>query len=234
MTTNRFIGSGLFIIIILFLAILIPFTFSCEKESSPKLNFKFFATDIVYYPEKHVSITFDIIPVGDNDPYTLSWVQPDSLNEVGPFTININSNLILDFEIMDKENTTERFSYEIKIDTLDSLKYDYRNDYTGMYCCNVSSSYDGVVNYYEDTITVVKNSIFSRLNILTRNDIAKNYEGNVMYYLNTGGSTSYPDGNFYGYHSGVLFSNDSIHYRLSGPLGYYYTNVYEGIRMSQY
>jgi len=42
---------------------------------------------------------------------------------------------------------------------------------------------------------------------------------------------NYLDSNqFYGYHRGVTFSNDSIYFSESGPLGFYYTNTYKGIK----
>ena len=69
------------------------------------------------------------------------------------------------------------------------------------------------------------------LNILTTNDIKNSYEGNKMIYLNSNGSNNSTTGVFFGYHSGVSFEEDSIHYSASGPLGFYYTNTYEGIKI---
>jgi hypothetical protein len=217
------------------IAILILISFSCKKEEDDdlKINFKFYTNEIIYYPDKHISVTFDIFPEGNNAPYKLKWFVPDSLKEEGPYAIKITGNIILDFEIIDVKNTSKRFTYEIKTDTLDSLKYDYRNNYIGKYSCNVNSSYNGSTNRYKDTITVVKNGSFSILNIQTKSDILNHYEGNKMTYLNSSGYYNYPAGEFYGYHSGASFSNDSIHYTVSGPLGFYYTNIYEGIRINQ-
>ena len=180
-----------------------------------------------------ILILFNLSCEKDNKGlYTFNWFNPDSLKEEGPYTINLSSNLMLDFEIFSNKSTTQRFQYEIIADTIDSLRYDYRNNYIGTYSCNVTSSYEGSTDYYQDTLTVVKNNSFNMLNILTKNDIINNNEGNKMTYLNSNGYYSYPTGDFYGYHSGVSFSNDSIHYSASGPLGFYYTNIYEGVRIN--
>jgi len=213
------------------ISILILLSCSCHHEE--ELGFEFMATDIIYYPDKHISMTFDIIPVGNKGPCVLKWYDPDSLSENGPFTIGFTKDLLLDFEIQDGDVLSDRFTYEIKIDTIDSLKYDYRNDYAGIYFCNVEYSYQDSVRYYTDTLTVRKNISFNDVNILTRHDLEKNYDGNRMTYLNTNGFYNSPTGSFYGYHSYALFSNDSIYYTASGPLGFYYTNYYEGIRISQ-
>lgn len=205
---------------------------SCEKENNPKIDqennpkidFVFNTNEIIYYPDNRISLTFDIKPNDDLETYSINWYNPDTLIGAGPIKISLTSNLILDFEISDNKNTVKRFQYEIKIDTIDSVKYDYRNNYIGTYYCNVTYYNDGSTEYYQDTLTVVKNNSFNMLNILTKNDIINNYEGNKMTYLN-------PTGDFFGYHSGVSFSNDSILYSVSGPLGSYYTNTYEGIKI---
>jgi len=213
--------------------ILVLLNFSCEKDRNPKINFEFRATGIISYPDKHISITFDVVPEVDKEHCTINWYSPDSLKGNGPYTINISGNLMLDFEIYDNQNTTQRFQYEIKADTIDSLKYDYRNNYIGTYSCSAAYSNNGSTEYYKDTLTVVKNNAFNMLNILTKQDIANNYEGSKMIYLNSNGFNSSPAGGFFGYHSGASFYTDSIHYATSGPLGYYYSIVYDGVRISR-
>jgi hypothetical protein len=217
----------------LYINALIFVIYSCDKENSlPKIDSEFHANEIIYYPDKHISITFDIIPNDDIGTYTINWYNPDSLTGEGPFKIYITNNMILDFEIADNNNRVQRFEYEIRTDTIDSMMYDYRNNYIGTYICNVTYD-DGTTEFSHDTLTVVKNNSFNMLDILTKKDIESNWEGNKMTYLNSGGYYTYPTGSFYGYHSEVLFSNDSIHYTKSGPLGAYYTNVYVGTKMAQ-
>lgn len=218
---------------ILCLTILVLLCYSCEKEKDAEIDFVFNASEIIYYPDKHISIIFDIKPKNDIGDYAIDWYRPDTLKGEGPFKIFITSNLVLDFEISDYKNNVKRFQYEIKTDEIDSVKYDYRNDYTGAYFCNVTYSYNGSAEYYHDTLTVVKNNTFKMLNILTTNDIKNGYEGDIMIYLNSNGYYSSPTGEFFGYHSNVSFEEDSIHYSASGPLGYYYTNTYEGVKLHQ-
>jgi hypothetical protein len=214
----------------LFVAIVVLLIFSCQKEKSSELKFEFQAMDIIYYPDKTISMTFKIIPGGNNGPFIIKWFEPAHFQGEGPISVNMNSDLKLDFEIQDAENASKRFAYEIKVDDIDSLNYDYRNRYIGEYSCNVTSSNNGSKETYIDTLRIVKNDIFKFLNILTRNDIIQNYEGSLMIY-NSNYDLNNPSNNFFGYHSAARFSNDSIHYAVSGPMGNYYTNVYEGIRI---
>lgn len=216
---------------ILYLTILTLISYSCKKENNPEIDFVFNTKEIIYYPDKHISITFEIKPKYDLGTYSIHWYNPDTLIGVGPKKISITRNLSLDFEISDNKNTVKRFQYEIKADTIDSIRYDYRNNYIGTYYCNVTYSFKDSTNHYQDTLTVIKNNSFKMLNILNRNDIKNNYVGNEMTYRNSNGNYSYPAGRFNGYHSVVLFSNDSIHYSKSGSLGFYYTNTYEGIKI---
>ncbi len=216
---------------ILFFSILVLLCYSCEKPKDVIIDYVFNASKIIYYPDKHISILFDVKPKYDIGDYTIHWYSPDTLTGEGPFKISITNNLILDFEISDENNNVKRFQYEVKTDAIDSVTYDYRNDYIGAYFCKVTYSYNGSIEYHQDTLTVVKNNTFNMLNILTTNDIKHNFEGNTMIYHNSNGYNNSPTGAFWGYHSGVSFSNDSIHYSVSGPLGYYFTNTYEGIKI---
>jgi len=147
--------------------------------------------------------------------------------------VNISSNLMLDFEILDVNEHSQRFTYEIKTDTIDSIKYDYRHKYIGKYLCKRTYSFNGSTKQYQDTLVVVKNSSFNMLNILNDSDIKNNYSGNRMTYMNSNGYNTSPSGVFYGYHSAVTFANDSIHYGVQGSLGNYESNSYEGIRINK-
>ena len=218
---------------IFYLTILVLIGYSCKKENDTEIDFTYNASEIIYYPDKHISIVFDIKPKYDIGSYQIKWFTPDTLSGKGPFKIMITGNLVLDFEISDDKNNVKRFQYEVKADAVDSVEYDYRNDYIGTYFCNVTYTHNGSTEYYQDTLTVVKNNDFVMLNILTRNDIENGYEGNKMIYNNANGYYNSPTGSFFGYHSWVSFRDDSIHYSASGPLGNYYTNTYEGVKLHQ-
>jgi len=210
---------------VFYIAILIFISFSCENEKDSKISYECRFIDIACFPEKKISLTFRIVPQGNHSPFVFIWYEPSYFQGEGPFSIETDKNFILDFEIQDAGNASQRFIYEIRTDTIDSLKYDYRNRYIGKYSCTETSSYNGSTEYYTDTLTVEKSVEFNMVNILTVHDINNNYEGSKMSYLQSN--------SFYGYHSAVSFANDSIHYAVSGPLGFYYTNVYEGIRINQ-
>jgi hypothetical protein len=202
-----------------FLLILLLTSYACRKEESPEISNKIQIHDIIYYPEKNIFMEFSIIPEGSFKPLSVLWHQPSGLHGTGPFYLNISKNLFLDFDIQDARQNMERFTYGINPDTIDSVKYDYRNHYTGRYHCKVTHHYNGSYSYFVDTLNVEKKPGFKELKIIARDG---NYN---MIYLS-------PE-NFFGYHSGLYFTSDSIHFTASGPLGYYYTNVYEGIRITQ-
>lgn len=218
---------------LLFISILLLIGFACNKDNGPSLGFELRASKIIYYPNRQIATTFDIVPIADAGHYTIKWYNPDSLEGTRPFTLNISKNVILDFEIIESENAVQRFQHEIKVDAIDSLKFDYRNDYFGTYSCNAIYTYGDSTIYFQDTLTVVKSNSFRMLNILTRYEQLNNYEGALMIYFNSNGKYGYPTGDFFGYHAMCSFSNDSIDFVVRGPLGYYYKIIYKGSRISQ-
>lgn len=197
-------------IIVLLLSIM-----ACEKET--ELSFDFQVIEIVCFPNDIIYMTFKIIPEGGKEPYQIKWNEPSNFQGEGPFSVKINSDLSLNFMIQDSENISKRLSYEIKKDTIDSLKYDYRNRYIGTYSCDVVYSYIDSFRYYNDNLTVSKTDGFRNI-LITNNE-------------NDWGMNYLDSNQFYGYHRGVTFSNDSIYFSESGPLGFYYTNTYKGIRI---
>ncbi len=198
-----------------YLVVLLIIGFSCRKEKNPELGFDFSTQQIVCYPKNNTFITFSIKPKGTNSPFTVKWNEPSGYLGEGPFKLALAANFVLDFDIIDAENSSQKFTYPITKDTIDSLKYDYRNQYTGNYNCHVTFSYNGTVVNSVDTITVAKNNDFAMLNVSYSQMIYNQSDG------------------FYGYHSAASFRNDSIYYYQSGPLGYYYTYVYKGIKINK-
>lgn len=213
-----------------FTALLILLNISCKPEDQSGIDYEFQTIETLFFPKKDISLVFNIVPKGNNEPLKIKWINPDSLKVIGPYSVVLNSNLLLDFEISDAQNFSKRFTHEL-MNINDSLKYDYRNNCIGTYVCSVNYSFDGTTKIYKDTLTVIKNNDFKMLNILTIDDILKNFAGNKMTYLNRSNRNSIIK--FYGYHSGVSFSNDSIHYSANGQLGNYYARVYNGVKIKK-
>jgi len=192
---------------------------SCEKKA--ELSFDFQPIETVFFPENKIYMTFKIIPKGGDEPYSIKWHEPSNLQGEGPFTVKIDSDLSLDFEIQDSENEIKHLTYKIVKDTIDSLKYDYRNKFIGNYSCNVRYTYrdtdiDSVRDYF-DTLMVTKPEGFLGISVSNKK---KSW------------GMSYNDSNeFYGYHRFVSFNHDSIYFTESGPLGFYYTNSFHGTKI---
>lgn len=217
--------------IVIFLVLLLTGA-SCHKtETKKESDFQLVVNKLIFYPEKHVALNFTIAPIDETEPYTLKWYNPDSLTGTGPHTLRFSENTLVDFEVLIPGLASKRFSWQVLFDTIDSVKYDYRNNYEGRYICEVKSTSNGTTVTYQDTLNVLKNSVFPRVNIQNRTDIQQQWEGNVMIYQNANGFNNSADGEFFGYHSGVTFRNDSLFYTISGPLGNYYTMVYKGIKI---
>ncbi len=108
--------------------------FACQKENS-ELNFKvgIEIISLTCFPNDSISITFKVSSTDGKPPYTYKWINPATFTGEGPFTLNIQNNTNLDVTVSDSINRKMKFHYEIKKDTIDSLKYDYRNLFTGKY-----------------------------------------------------------------------------------------------------
>lgn len=162
-------------------------------------------------------MSFKIIPKGGNPPYFIKWFEPATFLGEGPFSVKLINDMVLDFELQDSDKAINRLSHKILKDTIDSLKYDYRNMYIGTYTCEVKYTYIDSVKYYKDTLSVSKMNDFKSILISKKN----NNWGMIYLSLNQ----------FYGYHRGVTFRNDSKFFSESGPLGAYYTNTYKGSKI---
>ncbi len=106
----------------------------------------------------------------------------------------------------------------------DPIPSDYRDKYVGIYSCEATYTYEGSTRIFQDTLKVFKNGHEPY-------DISihiKNMEGNWVGY----DMTHNEGGSFYGYHSNVTFTKDKIHYTENGPLGAYYSLVYDGYKIN--
>jgi len=127
------------------LLVLVIILQSCNKEDdTPTINNEFHVSSLICYPNDSISVTFLITSSGGKAPYTYFWINPDTLNGNGPFKLPIDKDLDLQLEVTDANNVKVNFQYGIKKDTIDILKYDYRNPIIGLYKCEVI--YHGIVN----------------------------------------------------------------------------------------
>jgi hypothetical protein len=181
------------------------FAQSC-KDDNDKLSFD---VDIIikslnYYPNDSISMTFFITSIAGKSPYEYNWLNPNTFKGEGPFIININDDISIELEVVDANKTKVQFHYEILKDTLDKLKYDYRNAFIGFYNCEVKHRWvidsNGTwithYNIYQDTIEVIKNSNYKMINISSLTNLNFNFR----------------DSTFMGYHTDGKLSADSIRY----------------------
>ncbi|MCJ7450041.1 MAG: hypothetical protein MUO72_20400, partial [Bacteroidales bacterium] len=176
---------------------------------------------LICYPNDSISFTFEISVTGGQGIYAFNWINPDTLNGKGPITIYLKENLSLKVEISDSLNGKVLFDFQVKKDTIDSLIYDYRNEYIGFYDCTVNykDSYQNPTVYstYKDTIEVIKHSNFKKLQISNIQDVDFNFKKLT----------------FWGYHLSGKFQNDSIefYYYMTAMAMFSYT--YNGKKLNK-
>lgn len=202
---------------------------SCKRDHEP-LTFEndIKITNLICYPNDSISMTFSITSTEGNPPYNYKWIKPDYLNGNGPFTIEIDGDINLQLEVTDANNSKVNFQYEIKKDTIDPLKYDYRNSLVGRYKCDAvytSTSSDGSGNWitqktkFQDTIEVKKNLNFTRLSFSGINVAVSEVDFN------------FKNSTFSGYHTSGEINNDSISmYTYYTPVGLY-NYRYNGVKI---
>ena len=206
--------------------------FSCKKKGEEvdnsinnfKVNIN--VTNLICFPYDSISLTFLINVTHGTPPYSYNWINPSAFVGAGPFTINVKSDVNLDLEVSDASNNKVKYLCEIKKDTIDSLKYDYRNTYIGNYKCEVIYRWvtidsGGVFHnhdtIYQDTLSVSKHTQFDMLKISNIPD--------VIYYPKYSA--------FLGYHTSVTFTSDSIsiYYYLT-PVGLF-NWTYKGKKLNK-
>lgn len=197
-------------IIVIIIGIL--FFQNCKKEinEQPRNDFNadFLVKRLICYPNDSISLSFEVSPKDGNGPYTYKWIMPDTLNGSGPFTVNLLKDLNILVKITDANSKQLDFSSLIKKDTIDPLKYDYRNNVVGKYLCDFVESYPLMTDSgwkiidkkYQDTLKVYKSKVFN--NIICRSNIELIYNSKTNEFgWSTGNTWSY-----------VHIINDTIYY----------------------
>lgn len=205
--------------------------FSCKKDevvdnSNDNFMVNINVTNLICFPNDSISLTFLINVTNGIPPYSYNWIKPSNFVGAGPFTINVKSDVTLDLEVSDGVNSKVKYLYEIQKDTIDSLKYDYRNTYIGNYKCEVTYRWatqdsSGVFQCYDttyqDTLSASKHAQFDMLKISNIPD--------VQYYSKASV--------FLGPHTTVTFTSDSISIYFSlTPVGLY-NWTYKGKKLNK-
>lgn len=110
------------------------------------VHYKIKPSQVVHCPNDNILYKFDIEPYGGTAPYKIKWNLPDTLIGYGSFSFWLKKDLMLNFEITDSKSNTFSFEHIIKINEIDSLQFDYRNEIIGIYKCLVDKWWYSYVN----------------------------------------------------------------------------------------
>lgn len=199
---------------------MIIFIVACKKQevSDQDTKMKTFdvsieISDLTYFPGDSISMTFSVKANDGTPPYKYYWHTPDTLSGSGPYTIQLKKDFTADLTVKDVNNTTVDFQYTLLKDTIDSLKYDYRNPYLGLYKCKVKycdyNSYDTVYcTIGKDTLLVSKEDVHTDFTQLYTSVARVDFNFKTL--------------SFSGYHTCGYFYGDSIYvYTYLTPIALY-------------
>lgn len=130
------------------------------------------------------------MPKDGNGPYSYQWIMPDTMKGNGPFTVNLKENLKIVVKITDANSKQLDYTHIIRKDTIDSLKYDYRNHIIGNYISDfeewypvpTSSGWEQVRNNYRDTLFIDKSEKFNTIVCGNYNELTYNRKINGFTY----------------------------------------------------
>jgi hypothetical protein len=110
--------------------------YACGKNENDhiynlKVNYK--TNNLYCYPEGRIIWSLLLDVENGVPPYNYNWISPEIANEGDTVIIDLTTNQVIHLEIEDAEKNRGRLNLKIRNDTIDSLKYDYRNQYIGEY-----------------------------------------------------------------------------------------------------
>ncbi|HET6556475.1 MAG TPA: hypothetical protein VFG54_04115 [Prolixibacteraceae bacterium] len=166
---------------------------NCHKESyEPRNDFKadLLVKRLICYPNDSISLSFELLPKDGNGSYSYQWMMPDTMKGSGPFTVNLNEDLKILVKIRDAKSKQLDYTHIIQKDTIDSLKYDYRNHIIGNYICDyqewyptsTDSGWVHIRNKYRDTLIVYKSEVFNNIACNIFNELTFNRKTNKFTY----------------------------------------------------
>jgi len=186
--------------IIILIALISITSLKCCNHSND-ISSEIVVNRLIYYPEDSISLEFELSIEAEYEPYSLQWIKPDTFKGTGPFTVNINEDLLIDVLISDAEGYQFEFIQVIQKDTIDSLKYDYRTLYYGEYDCKVfyDDYFYGNDTSYNTIVTVSRDEDFFTALIIHGNPARFDYLTGYFYHPRL---------------RGRFFSDDSINFRI--------------------
>jgi hypothetical protein len=201
---------------------------SCVKEDDipvppnpDSFELRLSVDKIVCYPNDSIRLTYAVATLGALAPLTYTWIQPLTNSGAGPFNVQLSADQPILLEVTDARAITRRLETIIQKDTIDSLRYDWRElylaDYTGLKTIQqlVQDSLGNwimVTNTYTDTVTVSKEPFyFSQLKFSICPSCI---------------CTDYTQHQFLGYHTGLHFTPqlDSLYIGYQPGLGPYWVS----------
>lgn len=199
--------------------------FSCKKSENDhiynlKVNYK--TISLYCYPEGRILWSF-IVNVEDGiPPFNYYWISPETTSARDTFALDITKNSVIRLEIEDAGKNWGRLNLVIRKDTIDSLKYDYRNQFIGEYLGMYHTSYydwhsmpGPVYTSKIDTELIQKGEKFSQVML---SSWLLDFDFNTRTF-------SY----FYPSYSNAVLRNDSLYFNSRQSI--YNSNYFTGIRI---
>lgn len=179
--------------VLISLSIVCALFHSCDKEfDEPRSDFKadLLVDRLICYPNDSISLSFELVPKEGNGPYSYQWIMPDTMKGNGPFTVNLKQDLKILVKITDADSKQLDYTYIVKKDTIDSLRYDYRNPIIGSYISDfkewypvlTTSGWEQVRNNYRDTLFIHKSEKFNTVVCGNYNELTYNRKTHIFTY----------------------------------------------------
>ena len=205
-----------------FFAIILIF-YACtengENNDSEDLKITIKTNSLLCYPNDNINWNFSVNIENGLPPYTISWLNPDFGHQKDSIIVTIENNINLEFEVLDTNENYGYLNLTVLKDTIDSLKYDFRDLYVGLYIGSFKKGYPENYDIHSsnwisqegiDTFEITKNIEFSMLSVIPSFISDLSYDSSINNF-------TADDIDSYGY-----FNYDSLFYGISTSVGYYH------------
>ena len=228
------------VLIIVFITI-----YSCKKDKGLiELEGNFEVKNIVCYPYDTTTVNLTAKISGGKRPYIYYWnANPIKGEDNTNIKFKTKTNGFV--KVVDADNQTKTFTYNVERNKFDSLVYDYRNPIIGNYDCMLTQwrLSPGGANYHYNPVSysliIKKAANFSKITInvgigttsytdvdILYNNVGGNFSG---IYYNNPADTMFPY-NYYNYNGNL--NKDSIHFKYYPLGGYAWRKEYAGKKIN--